>query len=687
MKPPYLPLHNALSFLTFNFISILLLLPYAAPDFPSAMAHHVMLLKTSGIPAQPTQRFAATRAYVAFRYQSSHSQNPQERRTLENELTLNQATIDQNEFFYTEVAIGTPPQYVKMIIDTGFSDIWVVGTSCTAGCPSPPLYNSSASSTAANQSAITSVYYQDGLVTGYLFTDTISLGPYTIPEIGFMQAKNTTGGLLGGPIAGLIGLGFEGSAVPGLPATTTTLFWQAVIAGGQAAAPVVGMWLARGPSETGTSNGGALSLGAVNASLFSGVIEFLPTTGTNVGMWILDISAMTVQGKTIKIAAASAEARFDTTSSVITGPADQIAAIWAAVPGAKPWSGFSGSYIYPCTTKVNITISFGGRIWPLNPADVNFGPEEEGSSQCIGTIAVTSPGGPDGWVLGNPFLKNVYTVFQVSPAAIGLAKLSILAGGTGTPNSTSSSLLSIGSISSVQPSSTDTGNLNLSSTTALAPSSTNTVTDPTPIQKKSHIGAIAGGVLGAVAVALLLFLLGFCLRRGRHRTEKRNNDSDVQPFADLHPSPPAPLSVGAGQREDQRGVVPVFYPGKSVEPATRMKREQEAAGNHHGFYHSATNSLVQTSSGLQLSPGEGLPQRSNSERSIDFPASSSEAVQSSSTTPRQSHILGPPQEAITQAALLREMVREEVRLLNVEHRDLAEPPPSYYEEEQRRRGE
>ncbi|KAF8143639.1 hypothetical protein K438DRAFT_599625 [Mycena galopus ATCC 62051] len=168
------------------------------------MAHHAMLLK-------PTR----------------------EPRTSENELALDQVTEDQYELFYTEAAIGTPPQHVNMIIDMGFSDIfWVVGTSFTAGCSSS-LYNSSASSAAENQSAISYVYYPDGLALQ---------GNHQFGEPS-VQAKNTTRGLLSGPIAGLIGLDHH-----------------AVLVSGHCRWSACGLRAAR-------------------------VNKFLPTTG----MWILDI--------------------------------------------------------------------------------------------------------------------------------------------------------------------------------------------------------------------------------------------------------------------------------------------------------------------------------------------------------------------------------------------------------------
>jgi len=52
------------------------------------------------------------------------------------------APLSENPLFvqyYADVTIGTPPQAIKLIVDTGSSDIWTVATTAsicsTKGCP------------------------------------------------------------------------------------------------------------------------------------------------------------------------------------------------------------------------------------------------------------------------------------------------------------------------------------------------------------------------------------------------------------------------------------------------------------------------------------------------------------------------------------------------------------------------
>lgn len=64
-----------------------------------------------------------------------------------------------------------------------------------------------------------------------------------------------------------------------------------------------------------------------------------------------------------------------------------------------------------CTTDVAITMSFGGKAWPISIDDMNLGPVSRGSSQCLGGIfdltqgsSIVAGGGNPNWVVGATFL-------------------------------------------------------------------------------------------------------------------------------------------------------------------------------------------------------------------------------------------------------------------------------------------
>ena len=64
-----------------------------------------------------------------------------------------------------------------------------------------------------------------------------------------------------------------------------------------------------------------------------------------------------------------------------------------------------------CTTEVEISMAFGGKLWPINPVDMNLGTLPTG--QCLGGIFdltqgsdVGTGGGNPNWVVGDTFLVS-----------------------------------------------------------------------------------------------------------------------------------------------------------------------------------------------------------------------------------------------------------------------------------------
>jgi len=80
-------------------------------------------------------------------------------------------------------------------------------------------------------------------------------------------------------------------------------------------------------------------------------------------------------------------------------------------------------------------MAFGGKSWPIKAEDMSLGPVTPGSSTCFGAIVdlgKNSNGIADKptWVVGDAFLRNVYSVLRYKPAEVGFAELSDAAGGS-----------------------------------------------------------------------------------------------------------------------------------------------------------------------------------------------------------------------------------------------------------------
>jgi len=279
------------------------------------------------------------------------------------------------------------------------------------------------------------IRYGSGAVEGVTVADTVSMGGFNVSSQVFLSVSQVTTGLLEGSLSGIIGLAFTAISSSG-----ATPFWETLISNNQLSSPEMSFWLSRSTDATQTEvAGGEFTLGGTNSSLFTGDIDFLDMPVSTPSFWLLSLSAVSVGGTSVAITTGTtALAAIDTGTTLIGGPTADVAAIWAAVPGSQASQDQQGFFEFPCTTDVTISLSFGGKLWPISTQDMNLGRATQGSSQCLGAIfdlsmgtTIPSGSGNPSWVVGDTFLKNVYSVFRSSPASIGFAQLSSLAGGSG----------------------------------------------------------------------------------------------------------------------------------------------------------------------------------------------------------------------------------------------------------------
>lgn len=61
-----------------------------------------------------------------------------------------------------------------------------------------------------------------------------------------------------------------------------------------------------------------------------------------------------------------------------------MANLYAQIPGASAGTGdLEGYYTYPCSTKVNVSMTFGGIEYSMNSADFSRAADSQGQT-CIG---------------------------------------------------------------------------------------------------------------------------------------------------------------------------------------------------------------------------------------------------------------------------------------------------------------
>ncbi|KAI0688179.1 aspartic peptidase domain-containing protein [Cytidiella melzeri] len=409
------------------------------------------------------------------------------------------------------VSVGTPPQNFNVVLDTGSSDFWVAASDC-ATCQIKNTFDTSASSTLQQPQSSTGskevqIQYGSGSVAGILAQDVVSMAGFSVNPQTFLVVEQASSDLLDEDTSGIMGLAFQA-----LASTGAVPFWQALTSANQFTSPEFSFYLTRfidDPNAQNAEPGGVFTLGGVNNTLFTGDVEFLDLSSSGVinqnTFWLLTVAAVTVNGKNITLGStAESLAAIDTGTTLIGGPSDAVAAVWAAVPGSQPVESMQGFFAFPCSTSVSVTISFGGTAWSVSTDDMNLG--SVSSNQCLGGIfdlglgsQIDSGGGNPSWVVGDTFLKNVYTVFRSNPPSVGFAKLSSAAGGSGkAPTSVGSATITQTEV----PIPTGTG-IPSSSTTASAGSSS---TGPTSSASSLFSSLTGFSICSAISLVTSLFV-------------------------------------------------------------------------------------------------------------------------------------------------------------------------------------
>jgi cathepsin D len=156
-------------------------------------------------------------------------------------------------------------------------------------------------------------------------------------------ADQTSQGLLTGANTGIIGLAFDSIA-----STQATPLWQLLEQNNKLAQPFLSFFLERLLDDESAPDdgayGGVFTLGGTNSSLFSGDIDFNDfPSGTQTSFWFQEMKSIKVNGKSVSLSGGDAElSAIDTGTTLIGGPADDVAAIWAQVDGSNEIT--SGTY-------------------------------------------------------------------------------------------------------------------------------------------------------------------------------------------------------------------------------------------------------------------------------------------------------------------------------------------------------
>jgi len=298
-------------------------------------------------------------------------------------------TLTASLFFYAQyygqILLGTPPQAFQVVFDTGSSNLWVPSTQCGVfqvgaladssralsltprSTPQLPCYlhskyDASKSSSYEPNGTAFAIQYGSGSLSGFLSTDTLTLGDLVVPRQTFAEATKEPGlAFLAAKFDGIMGMAYETISVDGVQPP-----WQNILKRKLVDQPVFSFWINRG-----TGDGGEMVLGGVDPAHFVGEHTWAPVTRK--GYWQIELDGVTVHstdGPQLCGDKGGCVAIADTGTSLIAGPVDDIAAINAALSAASPSVSTPGTRCAAVAEQIAEALLQGGPLSDAPAAEV-----------------------------------------------------------------------------------------------------------------------------------------------------------------------------------------------------------------------------------------------------------------------------------------------------------------------------
>ncbi|GFE52989.1 eimepsin [Babesia ovis] len=353
----------------------------------------------------------------------------------------------ENNQYFGEIEVGTPPEKFVVVFDTGSSQLWIPSMECSSiGCASHRRFDATKSKTYKNMGAEESsayIQYGTGECVLALGQDTVRIGQMEVPKqsigLATYESDHPFGDL---PFDGLVGLGFpDATSIDNkdmIPLVDNIVKQKLLNRN------LVAFYMSKDPKQPGS-----LSFGSIDPKyvLPGHSPWWFPVVSTD--FWEIELDSLLIDGEPVKLQE-KYNAAIDTGSSLISGPSNVVGPLLEKLPLAEDCSNIGEmptvSFVFVDMNgrKIKFDLSPDDYVVRIDPyaddgsdllAKTDTEPKEtkdgetkdldnHGSknNQCIvGIMAmdVPKPKGPL-FVMGVNFINRYMAIFDRDSMAVGL---------------------------------------------------------------------------------------------------------------------------------------------------------------------------------------------------------------------------------------------------------------------------
>lgn len=385
---------------------------------PSSAGHRVKLQRRN-IGMQEMKAASQSRAEQIHAHAARRGLQPHGARlkTTPNVPMLNYMA---NGAYIGEVSIGTPQQKFSVVYDTGSSNLWVPDSTCnnftiSPACQIQNRYDNLTSSTFQSGCNVSSCFlflpYGSGTVLGELSTETVTVGGLSLPETPFGRVTMEPGNISewGAPeFDGILGLAYPLLAMPlmsNLPGPFDEMMTRDIVP-----QQLFSVYLSSVENDTSSY----VHFGGIPTDNYHGELVNVPQDllQPELGYWCISVNAIKV-GDVVQPSTSGIIGVVDTGTSLIAGPPAVVNPIIAQINASTDCSNLASLPNIAFTVALSWSQSMD---FVLTPEQYTFRVKfQDGSpDQCqCGLFAFDAGEGLlPLWILGDPFLRSYFAVFN-----------------------------------------------------------------------------------------------------------------------------------------------------------------------------------------------------------------------------------------------------------------------------------
>ncbi|KFP91896.1 Gastricsin, partial [Apaloderma vittatum] len=308
-----------------------------------------------------------------------------------------------DSFYFGEISIGTPPQNFLVLFDTGSANLWVPSIYCqTAACENHARFNYNLSSTFSGTNVTYTLNYGFGDVSVALGYDTVTIQNMVVRNQEFGLSLNEPSS----PFYYLYFDGILGMSYPGVGISGYNTLMENMLQQDQLAEPVFSFYYSRNPTY---DYGGEVILGGIDPQLYYGEILWAPVVQEY--YWKIDIEEFSIG----PAATGWGSQRWPG----VGVPGEFMSAFLQALGAEEDDYGF----IVDCSNiSIMPTLYFAISGTQLSlPPSVYVLNNNGVCTIGVETTYVSSTNGQPLWILGNIFLRQYYSIFDMANNRVGFA--------------------------------------------------------------------------------------------------------------------------------------------------------------------------------------------------------------------------------------------------------------------------